>query len=91
MDVMEQVTAIAVVLLLLGATLWWLRRRGIAMIGLPQRANGRRMECLERVPLGPQNTLFLVRLGNTELVVASSPAGCSLVHTRPHQEREAGL
>jgi flagellar biosynthetic protein FliO len=89
MDVIEQVTAVAVVLLLLGGTLWWLRHRGIAVFALPRRAGGRRMECLERLPLGPQHALHLVRLGDSELLVASSPSGCSLVHTRPHQDREA--
>ena len=88
MDVIEQVTAVAVVMLLLVGTLWWLRRRGVAVIALPGRAGGRRMECLERVSLGPQNALFLVRLGDTELVVASSPGGCALVHSRPRQDRE---
>jgi flagellar biosynthetic protein FliO len=88
MDVMEQVTAVAVVMLLLGATLWWLRRRGVAVIAMPRRASGRRMECLERMALGPQSALFLIRLGDTELVVANSPGGCSLIHTRPHQDGE---
>lgn len=88
MDVMEQVTAVAVVMLLLGATLWWLRRRGVAVIAIPRRASGRRMECLERMALGPQSALFLIRLGDTELVVANSAGGCSLIHTRPHQVRE---
>jgi flagellar biosynthetic protein FliO len=88
MDVMEQVTAVAVVLLLLGAALWWLRRRGVAVIALPRRVGGRRLECLERVALGPQNALFLVRLGDTELLVAASPGGCSLIHSAPRLKRE---
>jgi len=82
MDVIEQVTAVAMVLLLLCGTLWWLRRRGIAVLALPGRAAGRRMECLERLPLGPQHALHLIRLGETELLVSASPGGCSLLHTR---------
>ena len=89
MDVIEQVTAVAGVLLLLCGTLWWLRRRGIAVFALPGRVGDRRMECLERLPLGPQHALHLVRLGDSELLVASSPSGCSLMYTRPHQDREA--
>ena len=89
MDVIEQVTAVAVVMLLLGATLWWLRRRGVAVVALSRRAGSRRMECLERVSLGPQNGLFLIRLGEIELVVASSPAGCSLIHARTPLSHEA--
>jgi flagellar biosynthetic protein FliO len=89
MDVIEQVTAVAGVLLLLGGTLWWLRRRGVAGIGLSRRGSSRLMECLERLPLGPQHALHLVRMGDTDLLVASSPGGCSLVHTRPHVSKEA--
>ena len=88
MDVMQQVTAVAVVMLLLIATLWWLRRRGVAIVDLSRRPGSRRMECLERVSLGPHNGLFLIRLGETELLVASSPAGCSLIHTRTPLDRE---
>lgn len=73
-----QMTAVAGVLTLLALTLWWLRRRGIAG-ARPARAASRRLECLERLPLSPQHTLHLVRLGETSLLVASSPGGCSLV------------
>ena len=54
------------VLLLLGATLWVLRRRGLAGVSLARTGSAaRRMECLERLPLGPQHTLHLVRVGET--------------------------
>ena len=88
MDVIGQVTAVAGVLLLLLGTLWWLKRRGFAMMALPGRAAGRRLECLERLPLSPQHALHLIRMGETELLVASSPGGCSLVHMRPDGHRE---
>jgi flagellar biosynthetic protein FliO len=79
MEVIQQMAAVAVVLLLLGATLWVLRRRGLAGMSLRNKSAGRRIECLERLPLGPQHTLHLVRVGETELLLASSPSGCSLV------------
>jgi flagellar biosynthetic protein FliO len=88
MDVLEQVTAVTVVLLLLCGTLWWLRRRGVAVLSLPGRGGSRRMECLERLPLGPQHALHLIRLGDIELLVSASPAGCSLVHQKPCSQRE---
>ena len=53
-----------------------------------RRRRGRRLECLERLPLGPQHTLHLVRLGETALLVASSPAGCALVEALPCREVE---
>ncbi len=88
MDVIQQVTSVAVVLLLLCGSLWWLRRRGIAVIGVPRRSAGRRMECVERLSLGPQHALHLIQLGDIDLLVSSSPAGCSVLHSRPRQDHE---
>lgn len=80
MDAMQQIAAVATVLALLGGTLWWLRRRGFAVPSSGRRGAGKRLQCLERIPLGPQQTLHLVRLGDRALLVASSPAGCALLH-----------
>ncbi|HEX3746440.1 MAG TPA: flagellar biosynthetic protein FliO [Bryobacteraceae bacterium] len=78
-----QMAAVVGVLTLLGLTLWFLRRRGFAG-RLPLKVKtARRLECLERLPLGPQHTLHLIRLGDTSLLVASSPSGCSLVQSFP--------
>ena len=88
MEVIEQMAAVAVVLLLLGATLWALRRRGFAGVALARKSGGRRMECVERLPLGPQQVLHLVRLGETELLLASSPSGCTLLKSFGHREGE---
>jgi len=88
MDVIEQTLAVALVLGLLLGALWWLRRRGFAVPVLARRSAGRRMECLERLPLGPQQALYLVRLGDAELLVALGPGRCSLLHTRPRREEQ---
>jgi flagellar biosynthetic protein FliO len=77
MDWFEQTAAVALVLAVLGACLWWLRRRGLAGIALPRSA--RRLESLERLPLGPNQTLHLIRLGDRTLLISASPAGCSLL------------
>jgi flagellar biosynthetic protein FliO len=81
MEVIEQMAAVALVLLLLGATLWVLRRRGFAALAPGKKSARRRMECLERLSLGPQHALHLVRVGDRELLLASSPSGCALVQT----------
>jgi flagellar biosynthetic protein FliO len=65
--------------LLLAATLWALRQRGFAGAALARRSGGRRLECLERLPLGPHKVLHLVRMGEIELLLASSPSGCTLL------------
>jgi flagellar biogenesis protein FliO len=90
MEVIQQMAAVAVVLLLLGATLWVLRRRGFAGMALVRKSDRRRMECLERLPLGPQHTLHLVRVGETELLPALSPSGCALVESFARPAAEAG-
>lgn len=83
MDAIRQLAAVAGVLLLLLAVLWGLRRRGFAVAGLRKKPAQRSLESLERLPLGPQHTLHLIRLGETRLLLATSPAGCSLVSTVP--------
>ena len=90
MEVLQQIAAAGLVLLLLGATLWALRRRGFAGVALGHKAGGRRIECLERLPLGPQHSLHLVRVGETELLLALSPSGCSLVESFARRTAEAG-
>ena len=77
MEMIGQLGAVGAVLALLGASLWGLRRRGFAAV-LPPRT-GRLMKSLERLPLGPQHTLHLIRLGEEALVVGCSPAGCTLL------------
>jgi flagellar biogenesis protein FliO len=83
MEVFEALAAVAGVLSLLVATLWWLRKRGWAMPATSRRSAGRRLECLERLPLAPQHTLHLVRLGGRVLLLASTPAGCALLESEP--------
>ena len=79
MEGIEQLAAVAGVLILLATALWWLRRRGFAGTLLAAKGPGRRLESIERMPLGPQHTLHLVRLGERALLVASSPGGCALL------------
>jgi flagellar biosynthetic protein FliO len=90
MDVIGQMAAVAVVLLLLGATLWALRQRGFAGVTLTRKAGGRRLECLERLPLGPNQVLHLVRMGEIELLLASSSSGCTLLRSAEPRGQEAG-
>ena len=89
MDVIGQFAAVGGVFALLFAALWWLRRRGSAGIaGLAQlafRPERRRLERMEKLVLSPQHTLHLVRLGETALLVAASPSGCSLIQAMPSQ------
>lgn len=85
-----QMAAVAGVLGLLAVTLWGLRRRGLGASVRPRR-NGRRViENLERLPLGPQHTLHLIRLDKEILLVACSPGGCTVIANRAWQESGGG-
>ncbi len=85
MEYFEQLAAVAGVLGGLVALRWWLRRRGWAA-SLPKRR--RELECLERLALGPQHSLHLVRAGGRLMLVSSSPGGCSLIGHLPDRDPE---
>ncbi len=92
METIQQAGAVALVLALLLLTLWWLRKRGFAG-GAPgsilmRKPGARRLESVERVPVGPQQALHLVRLGSAALLISSSPSGCALLHRAEWREIE---
>jgi flagellar biogenesis protein FliO len=80
MEPMEQAAAVLLVLVLLGATLYALRGKGLQMV-LPRRAAGRQrqLESIERLPLTPQHSLHLVRVEDRTVLIAVSPNGCSII------------
>ncbi len=82
--------AVGAVLGLMGLTLWWLRRSGWS--GAPQRRRpgSRKLEAVDRLPLGPQHTLHLVRVGGRGVLLACSPSSCLLVESLPWKEIEEG-
>jgi flagellar biosynthetic protein FliO len=88
MELVQELAAVGAVLSLLAATLWWLRRRGFAGILPAKRDAGRRLECLERLSLGPQHTLHLVRVGDMALLLASTPTGCALIQSLPSHQAQ---
>ena len=81
MEAIQQALVVVFVLGLLGATLYWLRRQGIARFngkGLG-RGGARRMQTVERLVLTPQHSLHLVKVSGRVLLVAVSPGGCSVL------------
>lgn len=81
MEAIQQALAVLFVLGLLGGTLYWLRRRGMAAFNVKAagRASGRRMHLLERLPLTAQHSLHLVSVGQRVLLITVSPGGCSVI------------
>jgi flagellar biogenesis protein FliO len=80
-DSVRQAITVLFVLVLLGGTLFWLRRRGVAQFSLPVKrgANGRRLRVLERLPLSAQHSLHLISLDGRELLIGVSPGGCTIL------------
>ena len=78
MEQIRQVLAVSVVLSLLAASLWWLRRKGLV-----RRNSGRKrtLQGVERLALGPQHSLHLVRLAGRGLLVGTSQAGCTVLES----------
>ncbi|SPE36368.1 conserved hypothetical protein [Candidatus Sulfopaludibacter sp. SbA3] len=87
MEMLQQMVSVAVVLGLLGGTLWWLRRRGLAQVsglpGLPRRKSAALLQRVERLSLSPTHSLHLVRLADRAILIASSPSGCQVVESSP--------
>lgn len=81
MELAEQITMVLAVFALLGALLWFLKRRGLASLRIGKRRGGnlRRVEVLERVPLTPQHALHLVRVSDKLLLIGTAPSGCTLL------------
>lgn len=76
MDVIQPFLAVLFVLGLLCGALWFLRNRGVAAFQLQRSPTGtRQMEVLERISLGPQQALHLVRVGQRCMVVATGQGG----------------
>ena len=81
MDAFQQTGSVVLVLGLLAAALWWLRRKGLAQfaVGGLRRKAERRMELIERLPLTPNHSLHLVRVADKTVLIALSPSGCTVL------------
>lgn len=92
MEALQQFLSVVVVLALLGGTLWWLRRRGIAQIsglpGLPRRRSAGLLQRVDRLSLSPTHSLHLVRMADRAILIAASPAGCQVVESSPWAQME---
>jgi flagellar biogenesis protein FliO len=80
MELLEQLAAVGMVLALLGAALWLLQRKRFAsLITLsPRRSGPRQLEVVERVSLGTQHSLVLVRVNGSMVLVGTGPGVCEI-------------
>jgi flagellar biogenesis protein FliO len=95
MDAIQPVLAVLFVLGVLGGALYWLRSKGLARFNGAgfSRPGTRQMQALERLPLTPQHSLHLVRIGGRTLLIAVSPGGCAVVDSvacQPSADNQPG-
>ena len=83
MDLIQPIAAIVFVGALLAGALFLLKKRGHGSI-----PGGHSLEVLERVALGPQHALHLVRAGDRVVLIATAPASCQLLEHSFSAERE---
>jgi flagellar biosynthetic protein FliO len=84
MEGFRQILGVIVVLGLLAATLWWLRRRGLAQIpALAHRRKARILRIVDRVSLAPAHSLHLVRMADRAILLTVSPNGCQVLESSP--------
>jgi flagellar biosynthetic protein FliO len=82
----QQFLAVSLILGLLLAALWLLRRQGFARVvaGLArQSGKQKQMRVLERVALGARHSLHLIALNGRLIVVGVSPDGCRRIASLP--------
>ncbi len=81
MEMFEQLFIVAIVLGVLCAGLWLLKRKGWARSSVRRsRGDGQpRLEVIDRLSLTPHHSLHLVRLADRTLLVGLSPNGCNLL------------
>lgn len=89
MEIVRQLLAVVLVVALAAGSAWWLRRGApLRPARWPARGRTRRLELLERLPLGPHQSLCLVRSGERILTLLVHSGGGLLLESRPLEELE---
>jgi len=81
MDFLEPLAAIGFVMALLGASLFLLKKRGAVSFhgSFSNPCGKKRMESVERLSLGPQHALHLIRLDGRSVLVATAPTSVQVL------------
>jgi len=84
MELIRQISAIALVFALLGLTVWSLRRKGMLRLGVASRSKRglQGLEIVGRLALSPHHSLQLVRVADRVLLIALHATGCTLLESR---------
>ena len=86
-EIVSLVWALAVICGVLALSYWFTRYvAGRASAGRPR---GRQIQLLEEIPVGKDQKLLLVRVGETIQLLGASPGGITCLRTLTPQEAEA--
>jgi hypothetical protein len=100
LDLLPQLSAVLAVFVLLGVTLWWLRKRGALQFNakfpfrLPVMRNARQRKVLEHVDalkLSPTHSLNMVKMGDRAILIGTSPGGFYLVESSSWKALQAQM
>ena len=94
MELVSQLGAVFGVLGLLIGVLLWARQKGWVSGGfsnLRASSDSRQLQVVERLPLTPQHSLCLVRVGERTLLLGISPAGISALDLPLREDHEAAV
>ena len=84
MEYLQQMLAVLAVFGILGAALWWLRRRGLVRFAMnASRKREGVLSQVERLALSPTHSLHLVRMADRAILIASWPGGCQAIESSP--------
>jgi flagellar biogenesis protein FliO len=83
MEPLQPMVATLFVLALLAGALFALRKKGAAAFRIPRlpSGGGRRLETVERLALGPQHALHLIRIDGRCVLVATAPTSVQLLRS----------
>jgi len=82
MEYLQQMLAVLAVFGILGGSLWWLRRRGLARFAMTaSRKNQGVLSQIERLALSPTHSLHLVRMADRAILIAAWPGGCQAIES----------
>jgi|GEM_PF-915084 len=81
MDTLTQLLPAVLVIGLLAAAIWALKRASSGGFSLPVRGSSRRrlLEPLDRLNLSPQHSLHIVGIEGRRILIVVHPSGCSVV------------
>ena len=79
MELAREILGVLIVLAILAGLLWAGRKKGTLFGRSTAGREGRRLELLERLPLTPQHSVHLLRVGDRTLLIGVHGSGLTIL------------